>query len=212
MSTDIISGDSSNFETSMGGWGCYDRGTGTTQGNCHLHTNYNGRSSVAHIHGGCTGSQGGITQTFATLSGVTYKLNFLAFAGTWDGVDTDVVEVLVSNSDSSSWSQYSVTASAWNSIDHSFTASGSVTITIWSDINQCIDVDDITLSQCSPGIKVLHLLKVIQVFISRMKTENTDYLKKCFKVRVRFNGGGGIIYCEPKFVFFVLKCLMNFRR
>jgi len=49
-----------------------------------------------HLHGGpCTAKQGGITQTFATTSGVRYKLEFLAYAGTWDGVDTDVVEVLV---------------------------------------------------------------------------------------------------------------------
>jgi len=150
VTTDVISGQSRDFEGGMGGWSCYSNpDSGSTQGNCHTHTNYNDRSSVAHIHGGCTGSQGGIQQTFATDSGSTYNLKFLAFAGTWDGADTDDFYIKVENSDQVDWAQFSVEHGEWDSVSHSFTASGDVTITIWADVNHCIDVDEIYLQMCA---------------------------------------------------------------
>jgi len=149
--TDIIAGQARDFEGGMGGWSCYSNpDSGVGQGNCHTHSNYNGRSSVAHIHGGCTGSQGGIQQTFSVSTGATYNLKFLAFAGTWDGTDTDDLHVKVEGSDQSNWVQYSVAHGAWDTVELSFAAQESdVTITIWSDINHCIDVDEIELEVCT---------------------------------------------------------------
>jgi hypothetical protein len=146
--TTLITGQATDFEGGMGGWGCYDNGN-APHGNCHTHENYNGRSSVAHIHGSCTGTQGGIQQTFETAAGTSYHLLFVAFAGTWDGTDTDDLHIKVSNSDKDDWVSYSIAHGQWANVDHRFRASGAVTITIWSDVNHCIDVDDITLQACT---------------------------------------------------------------
>merc|ERR1719158_2790876 len=150
VTTDLISGQARDFEGGMGGWSCYSNPDSSVgQGNCHTHSNYNGRSSVAHIHGGCTGSQGGIQQNFATESSSTYTLKLLAFAGTWDGTDTDDFFIKVDNSDQSSWVPFSVAHGDWEESSLTFTANGEVTITIWSDQNHCIDVDEIVLEMCS---------------------------------------------------------------
>jgi hypothetical protein len=146
--TTLITGQATDFEGGMGGWGCYDNGN-APHGNCHTHENYNGRSSVAHIHGSCTGTQGGIQQTFETAAGTSYHLLFVAFAGTWDGTDTDDLHIKVSNSDKDDCVSYSIAHGQWANVDHRFRASGAVTITIWSDVNHCIDVDDITLQACT---------------------------------------------------------------
>ena len=135
----------------MGDWSCYSNPNANAgHGNCHTHTNYNGRSEVAHIHTSCdAGTQGGIQQTFATGSYITYTLKLLAYAGTWDGTDTDDFHIKVDNSDQSDWVQYSVEHGTWEEASLTFTAYGETTITIWSDAYHCIDVDEIVLEMCS---------------------------------------------------------------
>eukprot|EP00493_Phyllostaurus_siculus_P019035 UN19336 len=94
---------------------------------------------------------------FSVSSGSTYNLKFLAFAGTWDGTDTDDLFVKVEGSDQSSWVQYSVAHGAWDTVDLSFYAEESdVTITIWSDANYCIDVDEIELEVCTDCVTTDH--------------------------------------------------------
>ena len=159
----MITGQASNFEGGMGGWTCYDRGTGRAHGNCHTHINYEGRSSVAHSHGDCPNTQGGISQTFATTARTSYKLIFVAFAGTWDGTDTDDFYIRVSNSNADEWVQMSVDHGAWNKVEHAFVADGEVQITIWSDVNHCIDVDDIILQDCS-GAGIEHIRRVKELY------------------------------------------------
>jgi len=145
--TDIISGDSSNFQGGFGGWQSYDKRTGSPHGDCEVNTEsvHFGQKATAHIHGNCLETQGGIQQTFATEAGITYTLKFLAYAGEWDGKDTDEVWIKIENSEKELWAKYSVGPGKWRSISHMFTATGQVTITIWADVGHCINVDEITL-------------------------------------------------------------------
>lgn len=143
--TNLISGDASDFENGLGNWNCYDR-TGSNHGQCHIHHHTNGRTATMHIHGGCSGSQGGIQQTFETIIGTTYRLKFVAFAGNWDGEDTDTFYVSV---DSFSWQEFSHDYGEWGDFEMTFTAKGATNIIIWSDIGHCLDVDDITLEECT---------------------------------------------------------------
>ena len=109
-------------------------------------------SGTAHLHGSCHGgTQGGIQQTFSTTALTSYTLTFSAFAGLWDGADTDYLEVMIENSDQSEWVQFSVAQDEWEGIAHRFIAYNDVNIIIWSDADECIDVDDIELINCGTG-------------------------------------------------------------
>jgi len=157
--TDIISGQARDFEGGMGDWQCYDHRTGTQHGNCFARwTGVFGGTTAAHIHGDCDVTQGGIQQTFPTEAGVNYRLGFLAYAG-WNGdrVDISNIEIMISNSDKSDWEVKSVTHNKWNPMSTAFTANGEVTITIWADVNHCIDVDDISLSVCPKQVVTMRL-------------------------------------------------------
>eukprot|EP00494_Astrolonche_serrata_P004381 UN04393 len=122
VTTDLISGQDTDFEGGPGGWTCYDRENGNPHDNCVTQNGY--ESSSMHIHAMCLSTQGGITQTFPTTNGLSYKLTFLAQAGEWDGVDTDVVYVMIENSSETHWIQFSVEPGGWENIGVAFTAYG----------------------------------------------------------------------------------------
>jgi len=148
MPTDFISGMDRSFEGGMGNWDCYNYNNGDYNSDCYDYDSYFGRQNVNHKRGYCTHSQGGLEQSFSTMSGRTYKFTWKAYSDEWENDDMDMMYVRVRNSDKSEWTQYSVSRGNWGDFELTFTAYGQVSITMWSDVDRCVDVYDFMLSQC----------------------------------------------------------------
>jgi len=142
--------ESNQLSSSSSPWKCYNKPGDTIINGCHPHENYHGHSTVAHLHGNCHhGTQGGIQQTVSTVAGKDYTLKFVAHEGHWDGADTDDVYVSIDNSDKNTWNKFSIGQNdGWKEVSLNFKADGPVTVKMWADGNNCIDVDDVELLSC----------------------------------------------------------------
>merc|ERR1711953_701264 len=148
MPTEFISGMDRSFEGGMGSWSCYNWNNGDWNSNCYDYDSYFGRQNVNHMRGYCTHSQGGLQQSFSTMSGMQYKFTWKAYSDEWENDDMDMMYVRVRNSDKSEWTQYSVSRGSWGDFELTFTAYGQVSIMMWSDMDRCVDVYDFMLSSC----------------------------------------------------------------
>jgi hypothetical protein len=149
-----------DFLSGMSGWPCYHKTSAEyIKGDCHTHPQYQGFTATGHLHGHChEGTQGGIHQEIMVAAG-SYKLKFKAFAGIWDNgaaaADTDHMQVRVTGTDQSSWTTTDVAPEHWQDVELSFTTgAGQIDIQMWSDANECIDVVDIVIEQCTPTYDV----------------------------------------------------------
>lgn len=148
-----------DFSSAMSGWPCYHKTGDFVRNDCHIHTNYQGFTATGHLHGNCHGgTQGGIHQQIMVAAG-SYKLKFQAFAGTWDNsaaaADTDHMQVRVTGTDQSSWVTMDVAPEHWQDMELSFTTgAGQIDIQMWADANECLDVVNVVIEQCTPTYDV----------------------------------------------------------
>ena len=124
----------------------------------HAHT-WNEGHTTAHLHGFCYRSAGGMTQRFATVPGRTYRLSFDAYSGSWDGNDTDVVQVMAGDRMQLVHVSEEHHVNPGNPalalpVQMVFNAIGPQTnLSFYADIGHCIDIDNVSVTEVGSGLR-----------------------------------------------------------
>ncbi len=104
------------FETGLSGWSC-----STDDGSCGTASWGGPQEGVSHFYGYDNGAGGTLTQSFATLVGATYSLDF--FFGSTSSSPTNNLSVAVGDFSDA----FTLSASSWSSLSTTFTALSEIT-------------------------------------------------------------------------------------